>query len=459
MKDVSVNKMAEGEFEMKAKAWLAVLIVAILVLATGCGANNAMNNAGSSSPGNTSNAGSGGSANDSSGGAGEAAADSDIKGEIVFLTNRTDMIDKEYNDYEARFEAKYPGVDLKFETLTDYDKDLKIRIASGDFPDVVFVPTIPNSELPNYFAPLDDIPFSSDIYFPEMKATGGKMYGISSGGSTVGIVYNKKAFAQAGITDVPKTYDEFLAAAQKLKDAGIVPLASNFKDKWPLDAWVYDVPTMISGDAAHQNERVGTDTPYTMDNAYGKAWGILKELNDKGYLEKDINSTNWEQSKIDVAQGKFAMYLLGNWVINQVIGAGAASEDVGFFPFPADNSGELKAPLNPDWFYAVNKDGNVPAAKAFVQWIIEESGYDEFAGFIPTLKSKSISMPQLSEFEGYGVTYIEAVPSDDAATAIQNKAQIEQAVIVQNFVLAKDSAAVLDKVNESWVKAKKELGQ
>ncbi len=443
---------------MKVRALLATLIVVVLVLTTACGANN------SNSGGNTSNTSgssdSGSSANTSNGSDnGESTSAVDIKGEVVFLTNRTDMIDKEYNDYKARFEAKYPGVDLKFETLIDYDKDLKIRMASGDFPDVVFVPTIPNSDLPNYFAPLDDIPFSSEIYFTEMKATEGQMYGISSGGSTVGIVYNKQAFAKAGITDVPKTYDEFLAAAQKLKDAGIVPLASNFKDKWPLDAWVYDVPTMIGSDAAHQNERVNTDSPYTLDNVYGKAWSILREMNDKGFLEKDINSTNWEQSKIDVAQGKFAMYLLGNWVINQVIGAGAPSEDVGFFPFPVDNSGELKAPLNPDWFYAVNKNGNVPAAKAFIQWMIEESGYDEFAGFIPTLKSKSISMPQLSEFEGYGVTYFEAVPTDDDATAIQNKAQIEQALIVQNFVLAKDPKAELDKVNEAWSKAKKDLGK
>jgi raffinose/stachyose/melibiose transport system substrate-binding protein len=428
---------------MKFKSLLALLMVAMLVVIAACGGGN---NSGSNAK------------NEDSKSSGETVSQ-DIKGEVVFLTNRTDMIDKEYNDYEKRFEDKYPGVDLKFETLIDYDKDLKVRIASGDYPDVVFVPSIPNSDLPNYFEPLDDIPFSSDIYFKEMKATGGKMYGISSGGSTVGIVYNKKAFAQAGITEVPKTYDDFLAAAQKLKDAGVVPLASNFKDKWPLSAWVYDVPTLVGGNANHQNERKDTDTPYTMDNAYGKSWSILKELNEKGFLEKDINSTNWEQSKIDVAQGKFAMYLLGNWVINQVIGAGAASEDVGFFPFPVDNSGEPKAPLNPDWFYAVNKNGNVDAAKAFVQWMIEESGYDDFAGFIPTLKSKELSMPQLAEFNSYSPTYFEAVPTDDDAQAIQNKAQIEQETKVQDFVLSKDPAAELDKVNAAWAKAKKDLGK
>jgi ABC-type sugar transport system, periplasmic component len=405
-----------------------------------------------------------GSKGNGDGGAGTATNDgggakgADISGEVVFLTNRTDMIDKEYVDYKKRFEEKYPGVDLKFEAITDYDATLKVRMASGSFPDVVLVPTIPNNELPDYFAPLDDIEFSDDIYFKDLKAHEGKMYGVSSGGSTVGIVYNKKAFEQAGITDIPKTYDEFLAAAQKLKDAGIVPLASNFKDKWPLDAWVFDVPTLASQASDHQNKRAETDAPYTMDNAYGQSWSILRELYQKGYLEKDVNSTNWEQSKKDVASGKFAMYLLGNWVINQVIENGAASEDIGFFPFPVDNSGQAKAPLNPDWFYAVNKEGNTAAAKAFVQWMIEESGFDDFAGFIPTLKSKEPKLAQLAEFNSYDPAYFEPAPPVDAATQIQNKAQIDQAGVVQEFVLSSDPQKVLDKVNEKWAKAKKDLG-
>ncbi|PZD94628.1 ABC transporter substrate-binding protein [Paenibacillus sambharensis] len=428
---------------------LAMIIVLTLTLLSACSGGNNNSNTPSNPPAGESGSNEGA----------QAAGSGDIKGELVFLTNRTDMVGKQYADYEKRFEEQYPEVDLKFEAIQDYEKNMKIRISSGSFPDVVLIgPGIANAELPKYFAPLDDIEFSGDIWFAESKASEGKMYGVSSGNSTVGIVYNKKAFEQAGITEVPKTWDEFLAAAQKLKDAGIVPLASNFKDKWPLGAWVYDVPTMISADPNHQNERAETDTPYTMDNVYGQSWSMLRELKEKGYLEKDINSTNWEQSKKAVAQGDFAMYLLGNWVINQVIENGAASEDIGFFPFPADNSGELKAPLNPDWFYAVNKEGNVAAAKAFVQWMIEDSGYDEFAGFIPTLKDKEASLAQLKEFQGYNPQMIEAGPPSSEATEIQNKAQIDQEAAVQEFVLAKDPQTILDKLNEQWAKAKKSLG-
>jgi len=183
-----------------------------------------------------------------------AGDDGEIKGDIVFLTNRTDMIGNVYDEYKKRFEEKYPGVNLEFEAILDYDATLKVRMSSGDFPDVVFLPTLSNAEFPEYFAPLNDIEFSGDIYFKELRAHEGQMYGISSGGSTVGIVYNKEAFAKAGITDVPKTYEEFLAACEKLKQSGIVPLASNFKDKWPLDVWVHDIPSLIGEASDHQNK-------------------------------------------------------------------------------------------------------------------------------------------------------------------------------------------------------------
>lgn len=275
---------------MKKVFSLAIVSVFMLTTLAACGGNNTNSSEATNKPSTNEAA----TNKPDNGGKEEVSA---IKGEVVFLTNRTDMIDKQYTEYEKTFEAKYPGVDLKFEAITDYDKTLKIRIASGDFPDVVFTPTLPNSELPNYFAELDDIAFSGDIHFKDLKATGGKMYGISSGASTVGIVYNKKAFEKAGITVLPKTYDEFLAASQKLKDAGIVPLASNFKDKWPLDTWVYDIPTLIGGASDHQNKRAETNEPYTLDNAYGKSYGIIRELYTKGFLETDVNSTNWEQSK------------------------------------------------------------------------------------------------------------------------------------------------------------------
>ncbi|MDB5054537.1 MAG: extracellular solute-binding protein [Bacilli bacterium] len=385
-----------------------------------------------------------------------AATTDKISGTITFLTNRTDMVDKEYVDYAKRFNEKYPNAHVKFEAVTDHDKNIKLRLSTNQLPDVSLVPTIPNSDLPKYFAPLDDLGLNDKIYFKDYKAQDGKVYGISAGATTTGIVYNKKAFADAGITSIPKTLDEFYAAAEKLKAKGIVPLASNFKDQWPLYPWISELPISMANNANLNNERVNTDTPYTMDSPYGKGMSIIRTMKDKGYLEPDVNSTNWEQSKKDVASGKFAMYLLGNWVIPQVASSGTTSDNVGFFPMPYDNSGKVNVLLAPDWGYGVNKDGkNIETAKAFVKWMIEDSGYDDFAGFIPVLKAKKANVPQLTEFNSYNPTYIEAVADSAEATDRNNKAQITKEAIVQEFVLSKDPQKILDKYNDQWKKAKK----
>ncbi|WP_123041516.1 ABC transporter substrate-binding protein [Cohnella candidum] len=428
---------------------LSVLLLAVVVSACGKGNNESASSAPASSA-------------PASSAAASPSSDpaQDISGTITFLTNRTDMIDKEYVDYAKRFNEKYPNAHVEFEAVTDLDKTTKVRLSSGEYPDVVLIPTIPNSDLPKYFAPLDDLGLNDKIYFKDYKSFDGKLYGISAGATTTGIVYNKKAFADAGITSVPKTLDEFYAAAEKLKQKGIVPLASNFKDQWPLYPWASEVAIAISGDANLTNERLNSDTPYTLDNPYGKSLQIIRTLYEKGYLEPDVNSTNWEQSKKDIASGKFAMYMLGNWVIPQVIGAGTTSDNVGFFPLPYDNSGKTNALLAPDWGYGVNKNSeHAETAKAFVKWMLEDSGFDNFAGFIPVLKDRKPEMAQLSEFNGYNPTMIEGAIDSEDTTAVVNKAQIVKEAMVQDFVLAKDPQKVLDQYNKKWADAKKALGK
>ncbi|MUG44142.1 ABC transporter substrate-binding protein [Paenibacillus woosongensis] len=438
----------------KNSLWIAfIMVFALTAILTGC------NGSKDTSSGTNAGINEGASNASDSNAAGKDTANK-LSGKVTFLTNRTDMIGKEYDDYIKRFNEKYPDITIEFEaSQTDYNQQIKVRMASGELPDLMFIPDIPNSDLPKYFAPLDDLELSAEVTFKDFKSYDGKLYGITTGNSTSGIVYNKKAFADAGITELPKTWDEFLAACEKLKQNGVIPLSSNFKDKWPLGNWVYDLPRVIENNKNFPNERLNMEAPFSMDNGYGKAMTLLRTLAEKGYLEKDINSTNWEQSKKDVANGKMGMYFLGNWVINQVIGVGAESDNIGFFPLPFDNSGEIRAGLNPDFFYAVSKDSkNLEAAKAFLTWMLEDSGYEDFAGFISPLEGRESKLTQLAEFQATGVDLQEGMPDDPKVIEISNKAQIDLPAIAQEFVLAKDPQAVLDKWNKAWAKAKKDLG-
>jgi raffinose/stachyose/melibiose transport system substrate-binding protein len=390
-------------------------------------------------------------------------AGNELSGEITFVTHRTDLVGNGvYDEYARNFNEKYPNVKVNFEGLTNYEQDIKVRLASGQAGDVLVIGgNVAASDLPNFFEPLDDIGLFDKAYFADAKTFEGKRYGITSGVSTEGIVYNKQAYAKAGITDIPKTLDEFYQVCQKLKDAGIIPIYINNGAQWPMKQWGEVLVPAVSGDPDYLNKMVDQDAPFQVDNAWGQSFSIVRTLIEKGYVEPDLSSNNWESSKVDIATGTAAMYFLGNWVINQVIGAGAAPEDIGFYPLPYDNSGKTNAVLNPDYFYVVSKNSkNKEAAKAFVKFLVDESGYDTSEGFIPVLKDRDPTLAQLAEFKSYNPTFLENVPQTSKWNEIGNKAQIGfyTGDYIQTIVVAKDLKKELDALNAKWKEAKNALG-
>jgi len=376
------------------------------------------------------------------------------------MTNRTDLVDTKLKEYAEQFKAKYPDVtEVEFEGLKDYEKTLKIRMSSKELTDVVMVPTgISNEDIPRYFAPLDDLGLNDKILFAETRNIDGKQYGITIGAKALGIVYNKKAFEKAGITELPMTLDEFYEACEKLKAAGIIPFATNFKEKWPLSSFK-NLGVVIAGDLQYLNDMRHDDAPFQVDSPIGQATMILKTIVDRGYAEPDLMSTNWEGSKKEIANGTMAMYMLGNWVIPQIIENGGKDEDIGFIPMPVDNTGVPKGYVSEDFSYMVNKDSpNIETAKAFVKFMIEETDYDEYSGLLPVLKGKEATLAQVQEFMAYNPVLFEAAPNNTDMVAIQNHAQIDWASLFQEAVMEDDLQKLFDGYNKKWAAAKKELG-
>lgn len=379
----------------------------------------------------------------------------EMSGTITVVTNRTDLIDTKYKEYAQRFQQKYPALEVQFEALRDYDKNIKIRLASGETPDVLLIPSIPNSDLSKFFVPLGDLGLPGEVYFDDFKVYQGSTYGIPSGVAVTGVLYNKRVFEKAGILEIPRTLDAFYAISDMIKRKGIVPLASNFKDRWPLQVWSNDVPVLLAGSGKVKTDLALSDEPFQADGPHAQAMSIIKNLYERGYTEPNLNDTNWEKSKRDIAEGRVAMMLTGNWAIPQIIENGAKSEDLGFFPFPADQSGRLKVTLYPDRYYAVGKNSKHPAAaKAFIKWMLEESGYENYSGFIPVLKDRKAELPQLVELEAFRPEYVEIVKDTDQLSQIMNKAQLEMPYLVQEYILG-DPVEVLGKYNRQWAHARK----
>jgi raffinose/stachyose/melibiose transport system substrate-binding protein len=382
------------------------------------------------------------------------------KGSIKVYTNRVDLIENGMmQQYAEPFMKEHTGAQVKFEGLTNYTSDILFDF-TGEDADVLLIPNnVSGVELENYLEPLEDEVFQ-DILFENFVSHNGKRYGVSMGSSTDGIVYNKQAFREAGITEVPRTLDAFYEACEKLKLAGITPIYMNYGAQWPMKQWGENLLNFMTGDSSYLNTMVQIDEPWQLDNAWGQAVQIAKTLVSQGYTEKDLLMNNWESSKAEIASGRAAMALSGNWLVKQVIAAGADSDDVGFFPFPYDNeSTEHYAPLNPDWFIGVSKlSKHKELAEAWIAYFVKDSGYVDDSGFMPVKVGQQSKLPQLQEFMSYNPILIESKPPSIQFLGIANKAGLFfwSGELLQELVASQDLNAQFQILNAKWKQAKLE---
>lgn len=381
-----------------------------------------------------------------------------LSGTIVMMTNRVDLIENgTMQGYADQFKKKYPEADVEFEGLPNYATDILVRLSTKDAGDILLLPVnLPAKELGNFFEPLDES-MSANERFTTFATYDGKRYGLSTGTTTSGIVYNKKAFKQAGITDIPQTLDEFYAVCAKLKAAGIIPLYMNYGAAWPLREWGDAMVNYMTGNPGYTNNMLNEDNPWQIDNEWGRALGIAKELLARGYVEEQLFSNNWEISKTKLATGEAGMYLQGNWTIRQVLDAGAAPEDIGFFPFPYDNGSTHYAALNPDWFIGVSKfSRNKELSMAWVEFLIQDTSYTSDWGFLPVDGSQETSVPQYSEFLSYQPELVEAVVAKDDFIDLANRAKMSfwSGEYIQELLAAPDLQQSFDELNAIWKEAR-----
>ncbi|MGN1281338.1 MAG: ABC transporter substrate-binding protein [Succinivibrio sp.] len=391
--------------------------------------------------------------------------EANVKGSITFYTNRTDLIESgAYARYEKEFKAIYPNVtEVKVVGFADYQGGIRPRMNTGDYGDVVLIlPSVPSDQYANFYEPLTAMYGKDDIYFYDTWAStqDNNIYGISIGNAVEGLVYNKNVLKEAGVETPIKTLTDFYAACDKIKAINKTPIFVNFGAQWPLQQFD-KLPLVIEGNDQVYEKMLTQDKPFSdPDSAYYKSLKFLKTLIDKKYTENDIMTNAWEDSKNAIAKGTAAMYYLGNWVIPQVIERGAKSEDIGFMPIPADDSGVLKAQMNHDWAYAVSKfSKNKDTAKAYVKFLLETSDFDTVAGFIPTVKNRVPGLAQLHEYLEYNPEIIQTPVNSSKFIEVTNKSKIDfySGGYIQDVITADNFDKALEKLDARWKRAKERV--
>lgn len=207
---------------------------------------------------------------------------------------------------------------------------IKMKLNSGEAPDIIDynVPAIYDIVDPvQYFADMSGEAWTSKLVIPDnvKHKADGKIYGFPflSVPGTHGFIYNKDVFEAAGVTAVPATWEELLAACEKIKASGVTPIFMP-KDTWVPQILMTDNFVKALGregaqefaDKVMKNETKWTDVP-----EFAQVIDQYLALYTSGYVNDNFTSAVYDDAIAAVADGSAAMHFNGDFFAASVLAA------------------------------------------------------------------------------------------------------------------------------------------
>jgi multiple sugar transport system substrate-binding protein/raffinose/stachyose/melibiose transport system substrate-binding protein len=340
---------------------------------------------------------------------GAEAADGAV--EMTFWHNSTTGEGKAYWESTVKdFEAANEGVTIKIQAIQNEDMDGKLQTAlnSGDAPDIFMARG--GGKLSDVVAAgqaqpitVDDATRTAvgDAAFSAFTVDG-EVYGMPMSILPGGIYYSKDLFAQAGITETPESIEDLAAAADKLKAAGIEPIALGAKDAWPAAHWYY----FFALRACSQETLDKATADKTFDDpCWEKAGENLAAFNDTEPFNNGFLTTSAQQGAGSsaglLANHQAAMELMGAWnpgVIASLTPDKKPLADLGWFPFPEISGGEGEPGAMMGGLDGFSCSKDAPAAcSEFLNFAMQQKYQEGYATAFHTLPASQEAQSVVTE--------------------------------------------------------------
>jgi ABC-type glycerol-3-phosphate transport system substrate-binding protein len=275
----------------------------------------------------------------------------------------------------AEFEASHPNIDIvPHEGFMD-PKTFSAKLAGGQLEDVYYVyftdpaQIIARHQAADITEAAKSVPHVNDIQpqlLDNFRDANGKLYGLPTANYTMGLVYNRKLFQQAGLNpdQPPTTWDEVRADAKKISAlgngvVGYADYSKNNQGGWHMTGWLYS----MGGDVARKD---GDKWVADFDNDKGRA-----ALNYLHQMRWDDNSMGSKQllQDVDVQQlmgaGQLGMYMAAPDNVPVLVKQfNGKYEDYGIAGMPG-GQGTLLGGEG----YMINPKASAAKIKAGLEWI------------------------------------------------------------------------------------------
>ncbi|QGP91051.1 Multiple sugar-binding protein [Neomoorella glycerini] len=310
-----------------------------------------------------------------------------------------------FNKIIQQFQKENPNivVNQSVETSEQYRTKIQAELQGGEGPDIFA--TMPGSDFAalssaNAYVDLSGSSFLGN-FNPELLKPGqinGKQYAIPYQLVYNIPVYNKDIFQKYNL-EPPKDWQGFLALCQKLKDNGITPIILDSEIGFGQFINPMLMNNMPSGDTL---SKVQKGEAKLTDPWFVTTLKQFKELNDKGYFQKDVLGTKKAGAAALFAQGKGAMLAQGSYMMATIKQQNPNIHQGLLAPItvPADQM-KYEGIHTATFMLGINsKSKNIEAAKKFLEYLFRPdiaSQYANATGQLLTVNNVKYDSPELTE--------------------------------------------------------------
>jgi len=244
------------------------------------------------------------------------------------------------------FQKANPGVTIQYTYRPDqtYKDTIRAAVQTAATPDVFEIYT--GLAYSQFFAqngaviPLDQYysMYNWNKRFGVLTDTtlvSGKQYGVPWSIGPLSIFYRKDLFAKAHIASPPRTYPDLIAAMNKLKASGVIPIAIGGKFSWNTLYITDNLLEHFCGTSV-LNALRSLKMKWTSTACVTRAFTELKSWVAKGYLPAGFLALdpNSGESNGLLYSGRAAMVFAGGWMPPALKAAGQDQRNYGVFGFP-----------------------------------------------------------------------------------------------------------------------------
>lgn len=292
------------------------------------------------------------------------------------------------------YTALHPNVTINIETRpggTEGDNIVKTRLASGEMSDIFWYNS---GSLLQALHPTDTLvdlskePFIANVVesFLPTVSQDGQVFGVPTGTALGGgILYNKKVYEDLGLS-VPKTWEEFEANNEKIKEAGIAPVGATYGDTWTSQLFVLaDYHNVAQANPNFAADYTANKAKYATIPEAMAGFEHLQEGFEKDWYQQDFATTKFEQGLKLLADGEIVHYPMLSFALSTIaINWPDKVNDIGFFAQPGADASKNGATIwMPAGTYIPKTSKNIDAAKDFLAFIASPEGVDAINAKVP----------------------------------------------------------------------------